>query len=119
MDEEKMASSLGFTKSFTDRKTHLHAKKRGDAKQSKKQVMPDASRPPVEKEKIPAAIFPDKQAEAVISSPYEETDPPNSMDIQSEDEASEYYTYTCEKKRKARYKLRFGFGKFPRLVPVE
>ena len=112
-----MASSLGFTRSYTDKKTSLYGKKRGDDKQSKKQVIRDASRPPVEKEKI-AAILAENQMEAGISSsPHEETDPPNSVDTQSEDEASEYYK--CETKRKARYKLRFGFGKFPRLVPVE
>tara|TARA_B110001450_G_scaffold120967_1_gene114019 strand:- start:748 stop:1095 length:348 start_codon:yes stop_codon:yes gene_type:complete len=115
MGEEKMASSLGFTNSCTDGKM----RPRGDrSKRSTKHVTSDASRPPVsqKKEKPNPATSADMDVQTIMPSPSNEELHPDLVDIYSEDEALDH---EGDPRQKPKYKLRFKFGRFPRLVPVE
>jgi hypothetical protein len=114
MGEEKMASSLGFTNG----KTRPHAKRGDHNKRSTKHVTFDASRPPVsqKKEKPNTVTYADMDVQAIMPSPSNEELHPDLVDIYSEDEALDH---EGDPRRKPKYKVRFKFGRFPRLVLVE
>ena len=110
-------ASLGFTKSFTDGKMRQHGK-RVDSKRSTKPVISDASKPQVSQRNEKPGTENQMDDQPTISHPSnEEMQKVDPIDICSENED---YDYECDTRRKpTKLKLRFKFGRFPRLVPVE
>lgn len=126
-----MASSLGFTKSFADGKMKPRERRRATAKtQTPPPAAQSARADPIGRsqtaapEVTPRAVAP-KTADASKARP-QSTSSVEDVDVSLDEGLHNYETddgsherLDRETPRGRKFKLRFKFGKFPRMVPVE